>query len=242
MLTEPNRQPKGASPHHLILVADPQIIDAHSYPGRPWPLSALTLVITDNYMRRGFAALQRQLHPDSLFFLGDLFDGGREWKTRTGGFVDPKWGNDRSGQEKKWIKTWHRKYGDDYWLREYRRFNAIFADSWNVGGDAPGPWQRGRKLVASLPGNHDLGFGAQVQVPVRDRFSAFFGDVNRVDVVGNHTIVSVDTVSLSADTSSYKDSHDLRSIYGPVNEFLGKVQSTKRRAVQKELRAWHDVA
>lgn len=225
----------------MILVADPQIIDAHSYPGRPWPLSALTLVITDNYMRRGFAALQRQLHPDSLFFLGDLFDGGREWKTRTGGFVDPKWGNDRSGQEKKWIKTWHRKYGDDYWLREYRRFNAIFADSWNVGGDAPGPWQRGRKLVASLPGNHDLGFGAQVQVPVRDRFSAFFGDVNRVDVVGNHTIVSVDTVSLSADTSSYKDSHDLRSIYGPVNEFLGKVQSTKRRAVQKELRAWHDV-
>ncbi|XP_044719750.1 calcineurin-like phosphoesterase domain-containing protein [Hirsutella rhossiliensis] len=233
--------PKGARPHHLIFVADPQIIDPHSYPGRPWPLSALTVLITDNYMRRGFAALQRQLHPDSLFFLGDLFDGGREWKTRLGGFVDPKWGNDRSGQEKKWVKTWHRKYGDDYWLREYRRFNGIFTDSWNVGGDAPGPWQRGRKLVASLPGNHDLGFGAQVQVPVRDRFSAFFGDVNRVDVIGNHTIVSVDTVSLSADTSLYKNSHDLRPIYGPVNEFLGQVQTAKRRAVQEELRAWHAV-
>lgn len=240
LLTEPNHQPKGALPHHLILVADPQIIDPHSYPGRPWPLSALTVLITDNYMRRGFAALQRQLHPDSLFFLGDLFDGGREWKTRLGGFVDPHWGTDRSGQEKKWVKTWHRKYGDDFWLREYQRFNGIFTDAWNVGGDAPGPWQRGRKLVASLPGNHDLGFGAQVQLPVRDRFSAFFGDVNRVDVIGNHTIVSVDTVSLSADTSPYKDSHDLRPIYGPVNEFLDQVQSTKRRAARQELGVWHD--
>ncbi|PHH88113.1 hypothetical protein CDD83_7958 [Cordyceps sp. RAO-2017] len=233
--------PKGATPHHLVFVADPQLIDPHSYPGRPWPLSALTVLITDNYMRRGYIALQRRLRPDSLFFLGDLFDGGREWKTRLGGFVDPKWGNERSGQEKKWVKTWHRRYGDDYWLREYNRFADIFFKNWKAGGDAPGPWQRGRKLVASLPGNHDLGFGAQVQVPVRDRFSAFFGDVNRVDVVGNHTIVSVDTVSLSADTSSYKDSHDLRPIYGPATEFLDQVKTAKRRAVRRELGAWYGV-
>lgn len=241
LLTWSRRQPRGARPHHLILVADPQLIDPHSYPGRPWPLSALTVVVTDNYMRRGFAALQRRLHPDSLFFLGDLFDGGREWKTRQGGFVDPAWGHGRSAQERKWVKTWHRKYGDDYWLGEYQRFHDIFVASWNAGGDAPEPWQRGRKLVTSLPGNHDLGFGAQVQVPVRDRFSAFFGDANRVDVVGNHTIVSVDSVSLSADTSAYKDSHDLQPIYGPVHEFLGQVRAAKRKAALEELRAWHDV-
>ncbi|KJZ76156.1 hypothetical protein HIM_04612 [Hirsutella minnesotensis 3608] len=234
--------PKGATPHHLVLVADPQIIDPHSYPGRPWPLSALTVLITDNYMRRSYRALQRNLHPDSLFFLGDLFDGGREWKTRMGTFVDPKWGTGRSRQEGKWVKTWHRRYGESYWLREYQRFCDIFFKPWALGGTAPGPWQRGRKLVASLPGNHDLGFGAQIQVPVRDRFSAFFGDVNRVDVIGNHSIVSVDTVSLSADTSTYKNGHDLTPIYGPVNEFLSQVQSTKRRAVREELRAWHNVA
>ncbi|KAI9172237.1 Metallophosphoesterase domain protein [Paramyrothecium foliicola] len=231
--------PKGTVPHHLVLLADPQLIDPHSYPGRPWPLNPLTVAITDNYLRRGYRAMQTYLHPDSLFFLGDLFDGGREWSTRHGKFVDPKWGRQRSRDEAKWVNTWHRKYGEDYWLREYKRFGNIFFDDFNMAGNAPGAWQRGRKLAASLPGNHDLGFGAQVQVSVRDRFSAYFGDVNRVDVVGNHTIVSVDSVSLSADSSNARDAHDLKPIYGPVNEFLDQVRSTKRKAVQQELSVWH---
>lgn len=225
----------------MVLIADPQITDPHSYPGRSWPLSELTVTITDNYLRRGYKALQSHLRPDSVFFLGDLFDGGREWKTREKGFVDPKWGSQRSGEEKKWVKTWHRKYGEDFWVREYQRFGEIFFDHFNLGGTVPGPYQRGRRLVASLPGNHDLGFGAQVQVPVRNRFEAFFGDVNRVDVVGNHSIVSVDTVSLSADTSAYKASHDLEPIYGPVNEFLDEVQATKRKLAVEELKVWHNI-
>ena len=233
-------QPSEATPHHLVFVADPQITDPHSYPSQPWPISSWVVAITDDYLIRGYGALQRQLKPDSVFFLGDLFDGGREWKTRPGtGFVDPKWGIGRSNKEKELVGQWHNKYGEDFWLREYKRFGDIFFDKWSDGGDAPGAWQRGRKLVASLPGNHDLGFGAQVQIPVRDRFSAFFGDLNRVDVVGNHTIVSVDSVSLSADTSKYKHSHDLKPIYGPVNEFLDEVKVLKRRAVQRELNIWH---
>ncbi|KYK57546.1 cdc1-like protein [Drechmeria coniospora] len=233
--------PKGTRPHHLIFVADPQLIDPHSYPSRPWPLGPLTMLITDNYLRRSYNALQRELKPDSLFFLGDLFDGGREWKTRKGRFVDPKWGNSRTKEEQKLVEKWHRKYGDDYWMREYQRFGDIFFNKWYLGGAAPGPWQKGRKLVASLPGNHDLGFGAQVQIPVRDRFSAFFGDGNRVDIVGNHTIVSVDTVSMSAGTSAQKAMHNLQPIHGPVDEFLEGVQATKRKMVQDELRTWHDV-
>ncbi|KAG5952639.1 hypothetical protein E4U53_000333 [Claviceps sorghi] len=234
--------PKQANPHHLVLVADPQIVDPHSYPGRPWPLSSLTVLVTDNYLRRGYRAVQSQLRPDSVFFLGDLFDGGREWRTRQGtAFVDPKWGGSRPATEKKWVKTWLRRYGQKFWLREYRRFSDIFFKPFNEGGSVPGPYQRGRKLVASLPGNHDLGFGAQVQVTVRDRFSAFFGETNRVDVVGNHTIVSVDTVSLSADTSSYKDSHDLKPIYGPVHEFLDELPATKRKLAYEELGVWHGV-
>lgn len=234
-----SNQPKGAQPHHLVFVADPQITDAHSYPGRPWPLSSLTVLVLDNYLRRGYGALQRHLHPDSTFFLGDLFDGGREWKPRQGLFVDPHWGNRRGKDEAAWVDTWHRKYGADYWLREYERFGNIFFNGFNDGGAASEPWQRGRKLVASLPGNHDIGFGAQVQVPVRDRFSAYFGDLNRVDVVGNHTIVSVDTVSLGADSSDFRGSHDLEPIYGPVNKFLSEVRGTKRKAVQEELSVWH---
>lgn len=199
------------------------------------------MFITDIYLRRGYKALERRLHPDSLFFLGDLFDGGREWKTAHGEFVDPVWGGPRTDEEAVWVDTWHRKYGQEYWLREYQRFGDIFFAHWNDGGEAPGAWQRGRKLVASLPGNHDLGFGAQVQVPVRDRFETFFGDGNRVDVVGNHTVVSVDTLSLSAGMSEYKNKHDLTPIYGPVNEFLDEVKGAKRKAALEELSAWHEL-
>ncbi|KAK5992540.1 Cell division control 1-like protein [Cladobotryum mycophilum] len=222
--------PKGATPHHLVFVADPQIVDPHTYPGRPWPLSSLT--------PRLHCAAETSASGQP-FFLGDLFDGGREWKTRNGRFVDPKWGRGRSSTEKKWVRTWHRKYGEDFWLHEYQRFSDIFFSGWNAGGDAPGAWQRGRKLVASLPGNHDLGFGAMVQVPVRNRFSAYFGEGNRVDIVGNHTIVSVDAVSLSADSSDYRNGHDLTPIYGPVTEFLDGVQATKRKLAQEELNAWY---
>lgn len=230
-------QPKGANPHHLIFIADPQITDPHSYPGSP--IAPLLLLIFDNFLLRSFRAISTSLRPDSVFFLGDLFDGGREWATSRGEFVDPKWGRQRAKDEKKLVDTWHRKYGEDYWLHEYGRFGDIFFDHFNDGGEVGGAWQRGRKLVASLPGNHDLGFGAQVQLSVRNRFEAFFGDVNRVDVVGNHTIVSVDSVSLSADTSEFKDIHDLTPIYGPVNKFLDEVKTTKRKAVQEELSVWH---
>ncbi|KAI2616079.1 hypothetical protein GGR54DRAFT_249505 [Hypoxylon sp. NC1633] len=230
--------PTGATPHRLIIVADPQIIDPHSYPGRPWPLNPLTYVITDNYMRRSYMQLQKVLQPDTVFFLGDLFDGGREWKTATGDFEDPKWAKDhRPPEEQKYLKEWHRKYGQEFWLKEYERFGKIFYDNWSLGGVFPSAGQRGRKLISSLPGNHDLGFGAEVKIPARHRFSAYFGETNRVDVIGNHTFVSVDTLSLSADTSNMKGL-DLEPIYGPAQEFLKGVKGAKRRAVQKEVRFW----
>ncbi|KAI1821812.1 hypothetical protein F4861DRAFT_532691 [Xylaria intraflava] len=231
--------PQGATPHRLIFIADPQLIDPHSYPGRPWPLNPLTMRLTDNYMRRSYTQLQKELHPDTVMFLGDLFDGGREWKTAHGNFDDPEWAkNHRPAEEKKRLKQWNRSYGEKYWLKEYGRFGHIFFDNWLWGGVMPGPFQRGRKLISSLPGNHDLGFGAEVKLPVRHRFSTYFGETNRVDVIGNHTFVSVDTVSLSADTSNMKDQVDLRAIFQPVNDFLSDIKSTKRRAVQKELRFW----
>ncbi|EOO00749.1 putative cell division control protein 1 protein [Phaeoacremonium minimum UCRPA7] len=227
--------PAGANPHHLIFVADPQIIDPKSYPGRPWPLNPLTVQITDNYLRRSYNQLQSQLHPDTVFFLGDLFDGGREWKTAHGDFRDPEW-NHRPAGEKSHAKSWKKKYGEGFWLREYARFGDIFFDPWNDAGPDAGKGQRGRKLIASLPGNHDLGFGSEVKAPVRDRFEAYFGDVNRVDVIGNHTFVSVDTVSWSAASSDETAMADLRPIYMPTQMFLDDVQSTKRKAVEKELR------
>ncbi|KAK8103773.1 cell division control protein [Apiospora kogelbergensis] len=206
-----------------------------------WPPVAykpLTMKITDNYMQRSYIQLQKVLQPDTVFFLGDLFDGGREWKTARGDFRDPEWASRHPADERDYVKQWNKHYGEDYWLREYGRFGDIFYKHWPAGGYEPGPGQRGRKIISSLPGNHDLGFGAEVKVPVRERFGAYFGEGNRVDVVGNHTFVSVDTVSLSADTSSIKDKVDLSPIHGPVNQFLDGVKAAKRRAAAKELRFW----
>lgn len=227
--------PAGAEPHHLIFVADPQIIDAHTYPGRPWPLSSLTVMLTDNYMRRSYRELQEQLHPDTVFFLGDLFDGGREWKPAHGTFQDPAWSS-RPDREQGYAKTWRKKYDENYWLKEYARFGDIFLDPWTLGGTDPGPGQRGRRVITSLPGNHDLGFGSEVQLSVRDRFQSYFGEGNRVDVIGNHTFVSVDTVSLSADSSDRSGQSDVQKIYQPTEEFLKNVAWDKTRAVARELR------
>lgn len=228
-------KPPNTTPHHLIFLADPQITDPHSYPDRPWPLSTLTVWHTDNYMLRSYIQLSKQLHPDTVFFLGDLFDGGREWKTARGNSEDPAWAKEkRPAKEQKYVESWGKRYGEDFWLKEYGRFSRIFSDNWNLGGSEPGVGQRGRKLIASLPGNHDLGFGAQIKIPIRDRFEVFFGDVNRVDVIANHTFVSVDSVSLSAGASDRPIS-ETAPITKPVEDFLNSVQVTKRKAVAREL-------
>lgn len=151
--------------------------------------------------------------------------------------TDPEWQmNQRTKAEAKLVGYWKKKYGENYWMKEYERFGKIFFDMFNYGNPSsePRPGQKGRKIIASLPGNHDLGFGAKIKLPVRHRFEAFFGEGNRVDVIANHTFVSIDSVSLSAGAD--KSMLDNREIYAPAEEFLREVKTTKRRAVARELR------
>ncbi|KAJ5334566.1 hypothetical protein N7452_006969 [Penicillium brevicompactum] len=221
--------PQDATPHHIAFIADPQLVDPHTYPGRPWPLSTLTMRYTDQYMRRSFSLIQEHLEPDSVLFLGDLFDGGREWATATSTSPEARW----------------QGYKDSYWKKEFRRFTKIFLDPWEKANTAPVDG-RGRRLIASLPGNHDLGFGNGVQEPVRDRFESFFGKTNQVNVIGNHTFVSVDSVSLSAMdqpdplTGSSPTSSDagraIRPIWKEADEFLDKMAIHKAKAENDELR------
>ncbi len=211
-------QEEGANPHRLVFVADPQLVDPHTYPGRPWPLNPLTIKYTDLYMRRSYSRIQTELYPDTVFFLGDLFDGGREWSTRT-----------TKSPEKQ-----YQKYGDDYWMNEYRRFGDIFFKHWGDGGLEARPGQPGRKFISSLPGNHDLGFAKGVQIGVRDRFHAYFGDGNRIDVLGNHTFVSIDSVSLSA--LGVSSSQELEELWRPTVDFLDGAKEQKRKLIQRQLR------
>ncbi|KAF1840451.1 uncharacterized protein K460DRAFT_371643 [Cucurbitaria berberidis CBS 394.84] len=208
----------GANPHRLIFVADPQLIDPHTYPGRPWPLNPLTYKYTDLYLRRAYSRFQTVLYPDTIFFLGDLFDGGREWSTRT-----------TTSPEKR-----YRHYGDDFWLHEYSRFGDIFFKHWGDGGMKPRPGQPGRKIISSLPGNHDLGFARGVQVGVRDRFNAYFGDGNRMDVIANHTFVSIDSLSLSA--LGQDSPQQVQDIWRHTTDFLENAKEQKKRLIRRELR------
>ncbi|KAJ5818842.1 hypothetical protein N7474_004433 [Penicillium riverlandense] len=224
------RWPQDATPHHVAFISDPQLVDPHTYPGRPWPLSTLTVKYTDQYLRRSFSLIQERLLPDSVLFLGDLFDGGREWATATSSSPEERY---------KGIK-------DSFWKKEYGRFRKIFTDQLDKGASPPLDG-RGRRMMASLPGNHDLGFGTGIQEPVRTRFETYFGESNRVDVIGNHTFVSVDTVSLSAmdqpdpktggsGTIEGDPAEMHRPIWKDADEFLDQAASHKAKAETRELR------
>ncbi|CCH43252.1 Metallophosphoesterase 1 [Wickerhamomyces ciferrii] len=141
-------------PHRIALLADPQIMDEYSYPGRPWLINWITQKILDNYHKRNWNFIQNKLDPDSTIFLGDLFDGGRNWD-------------------------------DEDWIQEYKRFNSIYYKKPN------------RKTIMTLPGNHDIGFGDTVNITSLERFKTFFGDTSSIHQLGNHTIVLLDTISLS---------------------------------------------
>lgn len=67
-------------PKHVVLVADPQLIDAHTYPGRNILFQGLTEYYVDTYMHRAWESIENYLYSDATIFLGDLFDGGREWE------------------------------------------------------------------------------------------------------------------------------------------------------------------
>jgi hypothetical protein len=162
--------------------------------------------------------LQTTLYPDTIIFLGDLFDGGREWSTGT--TVSP---------EKQ-----YRKYGNDFWMNEYRRFGKIFFGHWGDAGMEPRPGQPGRKIISSLPGNHDLGFARGVQVGVRKRFNAYFGEGNRIDVIANHTFVSIDSLSLSA--LGQEAPEQVEELWRPTTDFLENAKTQKTRLIQRELR------
>ncbi|MCJ1478919.1 hypothetical protein MMC13_007603 [Lambiella insularis] len=220
--------PSDTTPHHAVLLADPQLVDPHTYPGRPWPLSTLTVRHTDLYLQRAFASLQQILDPETTFFLGDLFDGGREWAT---------------GKDKQKDSQWKR-YDSRFWLKEYARFGRIFLDHWIIRAPLENISTRKRKFIASLPGNHDLGLGNGISLSVRDRFTTFFGLGNRIDIVGNHTFISVDTVSLSARGQAQSDNlrhneaqEPNQEIWGITDGFLSDIKAKMSLAVDRELRA-----
>lgn len=187
----------------MVIVADPQIIDPHTYSRRGLALKA-TIYYTDQFMRRSWYTIQNSLLPSTSLFLGDLFDGGREWHhTPPSLFAqhnhihteDATPVREDPAAESDW-----KLYNDDYWWQEYVRFLHIF------------PSYPYRKTIKTLPGNHDLGIGNGIREGVKERFTTYFGETSSVLEAGNHSIVLLDSVSLSNDVNP--------RIYQPEREFL----------------------
>jgi hypothetical protein len=266
--------------------------------------------------------INERLDPDSIIFLGDLFDGGREWapdkarqlktsqrkhleqigvlakpeeKAKRGleklnGVIDsdhlnvlskeevetePKIEQDSKtfipGENGRWSK-WSGKQ----WEKDFDRFSKIFfapdqlypepqreffaaydvaADPISIENGAKDAVSqeyattggKARQVIASLPGNHDLGFGAGVQIVVRDRFESRFGSGNRIDVLGNHTFISLDTPSLSAHNQFMSDglesdsSHfqKFKHIWKPSMDFINNIRLPASKAVQEALSKYY---
>lgn len=308
-----------ARPHRAVLIADPQLVDPHTYPGRPWPLSSLTERYTDRYMARSYRIINEQHDPDSIIFLGDMLDGGREWEPKRArklnnvqkwqlskasprtdevpkdamkmDMEDPGWNRHSAGTEKilesqgeadedgpidvtafvhgeggRW-----KGYGNRQWEAEYKRFGDIFLSPqqlypkqnrslqpYEVVQQDPVSTENGAKInehrthyailglktktvLASLPGNHDLGFGSGVQMPVRARYKWHFGDLNRLDILGNHSFVSIDALSLAAwsqyenhgQQSTTADAKQRKHIYAQAQQFLDNVPALSQKATQE---------
>lgn len=67
-------------PHRAVLLADPQLVDDHTYPHLPRFANYFIRKMSDNYLHTNYNYMQAYLDPDSTIFVGDLFDGGRDWE------------------------------------------------------------------------------------------------------------------------------------------------------------------
>ncbi|KDQ57770.1 hypothetical protein JAAARDRAFT_35462 [Jaapia argillacea MUCL 33604] len=63
-------------PTHVLVVADPQILDHRSYPDHHPFLTSISRVMVDLNLRKNWRAVMG-LRPDAVVFLGDMMDGGR---------------------------------------------------------------------------------------------------------------------------------------------------------------------
>lgn len=62
---------------NVLFVADPQLIDSHTYPGRNSLLLKVSQHTVDLYLKQNYKALIKHLRPDYVMFLGDYLDNGR---------------------------------------------------------------------------------------------------------------------------------------------------------------------
>ncbi|KAI6135705.1 Metallo-dependent phosphatase-like protein [Pisolithus croceorrhizus] len=67
----------------ILVIADPQVLDEHSYPERGAFMSFLTQLMVDLNLRKSWRAAFHHLQPDAVVVLGDMMDNGRKSMSTT---------------------------------------------------------------------------------------------------------------------------------------------------------------
>ena len=65
-----------AEPAHVLIVADPQVLDTKSLPAVGFLTRPFTRWVVDFNLRKSWHAALK-LHPQEVIFLGDMLNGGR---------------------------------------------------------------------------------------------------------------------------------------------------------------------
>ncbi|KAG0358570.1 hypothetical protein BGZ54_010361 [Gamsiella multidivaricata] len=183
-------------------------------------LLALVETYTDIYMKRSFHRMHASLRPDAVLFLGDLNDGGRNSrgevfeKNRNRFFErvfetkSTAW-NQRPLVIDPFAATEERQPDDS---REEGEESARGIGHYHQLVDVPldsaereAMRNAGRSVRLYVAGNHDVGFGDTLIRSSMVRFKQVFGAVNYEIEVGNHSLVVLDTLSLSSDIQDIRE-------------------------------------
>ncbi|KAH8930009.1 hypothetical protein BT69DRAFT_1315373 [Atractiella rhizophila] len=79
-----------------------------------------------------------------------------------------------------------------------------------------------------MPGNHDLGLYTSIEPYSRDRFRANFGEINWEIVLGNHSIVAIDSMGI-LEERRYKGSSRLKDWTPPPGGAIDFINKVARR-------------
>ncbi|KAF9141974.1 hypothetical protein BGX30_003665 [Mortierella sp. GBA39] len=218
--------------YRIVIIADPQLTDWYSYKQRGLALW-LTEFYTDLFMRKSFARLHRRLKPDMVLFLGDLLDGGRETVAEDNGGVYEKnkgrflnkvfdsrrtaWNQEPLVMDEEDIEEQEglRQDGGEYETRSQQMDEARTGDitrhyrqnTYPAAGATERAQirQDGKSARLYVAGNHDIGFGDTLVRQAMKRYKGDFGSVNYEIKIGNHSLIVLDTLSLSSNITSIRE-------------------------------------
>ncbi|KAG0026973.1 hypothetical protein BGZ81_005965 [Podila clonocystis] len=211
--------------YRIVLIADPQLTDWYSYKQTGWLLT-LVQTYTDLFMRRSFSKLHQALKPDAVLFLGDLNDGGRDTVDEAvraqnrGRFMEhvfqsenTAWNQEPIVVDAADIDTQASKEEGEGLLDNSQEStnNRVIQESvsrptYLANKDIPSTAQEreaarraGKSVRLYVAGNHDVGYGNDLISKMALRFKRDYGALNYEIRLGNHSVVVLDTLSLSAE-------------------------------------------